>query len=70
MSTPLAKRDIKDTEQIKEKVSKRLNMTDFNILELKFDIILVLNTPTGWEDCFQIIIDILSTNDGRVTKEP
>jgi hypothetical protein len=68
MSTPLAKRDIKDTEQIKERVSKRLNMTNFDILELKFDIVLVLNAPTGWEDCIQIIIDIMSTNDGRVTK--
>lgn len=37
-------------------------------MDLKFDLVLVLNTPTKWEDSIQIIIDILSTADGKVTK--
>ena len=44
-------------------------MERFDILEIKFDVVLILNSPTAWEESIQVILDILSTNDGRVTKD-
>lgn len=68
-STPLTKRGLQDTEEIKERVRKRLGLDKFDILDIKFDVVFILNTPTSWEDSIQIIIDVLSTNEGRVSKE-
>jgi hypothetical protein len=36
--------------------------------KIKFDLIFTLNSPTRWEECIQVILDVLSTDDGRVSQ--
>ena len=48
---------------------KRLDLEKLDKYTLKFDAILVANCPNRWEECYQVIIDHLSTEDGSLTKE-
>ena len=54
---------------VKEKVKKRLGLDEVDKYKLKFDAILVSNCPNRWEECYQIILDHLCTEDGTLTKE-
>lgn len=37
--------------------------------QIKFDLIFTLNSPTRWEECIQVILDVLSTDNGKVSQE-
>lgn len=44
-------------------------MTELDIHKIKFDLIFTLNSPVRWEECIQVILDLLSTNDGTVSRK-
>lgn len=68
-STPLSSRthfphsDSKTAASVK----KRLGLESLDKHTLCFSAILILTTPTNWEECYQIVVDLLSTETGAVS---
>lgn len=66
---PLSRRKIDDYAlEVIERVSKRLNIPKEKLKKelLKIGGVLVLNAPLRWEECYQVIIDLLSSEDGSL----
>lgn len=68
-SAPMAEHKDKTTcQQIAENVKKRLNLAELDKHQLKIGGVVILTTPTHWEEAIQIIIDVLSTPTGHLSQ--
>lgn len=47
-------------------MEKRLKIENVDQRTLKIGAVLVINCPLRWEECYQVIIDLLSTEDGSL----
>ncbi|KAL4506008.1 hypothetical protein ABPG72_013769 [Tetrahymena utriculariae] len=56
--------------ETKEKVKKRLNLTDDDFREpFQCHAIFILSMPFNWEESTQLILDLLSTEDGKIAQQ-
>ena len=59
---PLSRRKLDENAlEVKSRVEKRLNIANIDQRTLKFGAVLVINCPLRWEECYQVIIDLLSS---------
>lgn len=69
----LSRRKFDDNARIvKERVEKRLNITSEEGIKkenMQFGAILVLNCPNRWEECYQVIMDLMSSEDGKLPQK-
>lgn len=68
-TVPFPTKGTNNSKETMERVCKRLQKESLNIHELKFDVVFVLCVPIKWEESIQVIIDLLSTQNGQVSKE-
>lgn len=70
---PLSRRKFDENARIvKERVEKRLNITSEEGIKkenMQFGAILVLNCPNRWEECYQVIMDLMSSEDGKLPQK-
>lgn len=64
-TVPLSRRKMDDqAKEVKLRVEKRLGVENIDQHTLKIGAVLVINCPLRWEECYQVIIDLLSSEDG------
>jgi hypothetical protein len=51
---------------VKEAVEKRLGIGSIEQKTIKFGAVLIVNCPLRWEECYQVIMDLLSSEDGSI----
>ena len=68
---PLSRRVWDDRWQVIENVKKRLEITDDQFFEDPFQIeaVFVLNDVLRWEENVQIILDLLTTTNGKIAQK-
>lgn len=61
-TVPLSRRKLdQNAMEVKKRVETRLNVENLDQRKLKIGAVLVLNCPNRWEECYQVIIDLLSS---------
>jgi hypothetical protein len=55
--------------KVKKKIEQRLNLNSIDQRTLKFGAVLIVNCPLRWEECYQIIMDLLNSSDGSIGEE-
>jgi hypothetical protein len=50
-----------------EEIKSRLGLTTVDKHSFRVGAILLLTVPNQWEECIQVVIDLLSTENGTVT---
>ncbi|KAL4482207.1 hypothetical protein ABPG72_017988 [Tetrahymena utriculariae] len=66
---PISKRSQADIEPTRQKIQKRLNLSEINLQEpLQINAVFILGEVVKWEECVQIICDLLTTSDGKIAQ--
>jgi hypothetical protein len=47
-------------------VEKRLNLTNIDQKQFKIGGVLIVGAPLRWEECYQVIMDLLNSEDGTI----